>query len=126
MDVDGAQYCQELFCVCRVPAGGLTVAGCSDVATDEDCVGQGGAAETAAVCGMLGEAGTVPDSIYLHDYMDTNADVIAHKELNNGKILKCTCATVTPNATDTSDDEVPRALPVPVTASQVMDPLDTL
>lgn len=44
----------------------------SNTATDEDCVRQGDAAETAAAWGMVRDAGMVPDSIYLHDCMDVD------------------------------------------------------
>ncbi|KAH6945781.1 hypothetical protein HPB50_009918 [Hyalomma asiaticum] len=68
----------------------------------------------------------VPNSINLHDYMDTNTDVIVYEELNNAETFKSAYTAATSNAADSSDDEVAHSLPVPVATSQVMDSLDTL
>ncbi|KAH9362069.1 hypothetical protein HPB48_002047 [Haemaphysalis longicornis] len=107
--------------------GELTLAGPSDAAANEECSGQGGAPETAAARGTLREAGIVPDSIDLYDFVDADADVIVYEELSDEEILRSACAAAISDAADSSDDdEVACGLLVPVTASRVMDSLDTL
>ncbi|KAH6948451.1 hypothetical protein HPB50_024518 [Hyalomma asiaticum] len=85
------------------------------------------AAATTAVWEALEEAGIVPENVALSDYVNANADVIVYEELSDAEILKSARAA-TAVADSSDDEEVGHDLPkvsTPVTASQVMDSLDT-
>lgn len=102
--------------------GELIGAGRSDAATNEDCVEQREATETAAARRTPREAHIVPESIDLHDYMDV--DVALHDELNYAKIRKS--ARAASDATSSQDDQLAHGLLAPLTASEVMDSGRTL
>ncbi|KAH6932644.1 hypothetical protein HPB50_008228 [Hyalomma asiaticum] len=85
-------------------------------------------AATAAAWEALEEAGIVPENVALSDFVNADTDVIVYEELSDAEILKSACAATA--AADSSDDEevghdVPK-VPTPVTASQVMDSLETI
>lgn len=61
----------------------------------------------------LQKARVVRADVELQDYVDADMNVIVHEELNDDDIIKSFC---TANSSDVALD-----VPMPVTASQVMD-----
>ncbi|KAH6935398.1 hypothetical protein HPB50_005558 [Hyalomma asiaticum] len=103
----------------------MSLGSSGDDAQAADDVGPAQDTATAAAWEALEEAGIVPANVALSDYVNADADMIVYEELSDAEILKSART-----AADSSDDDevghdVPK-VPTPVTASQVMDSLDTI
>lgn len=92
----------------------------SDDVQAADDVGPGQDAETAGAWAALEDAGIVPESVALSDYVKADADVIVYKELSVAEITKS--ATAMANSSD-GNKAVHGVVAVqpPATTPQVMD-----
>ncbi|KAH9371665.1 hypothetical protein HPB48_021969 [Haemaphysalis longicornis] len=74
-------------------------------------------AEALTLWAALQDAGNVPCGVQLNDFINADADVIAHEELSDEDIIKSV------HGVDSDEDEVPDLPPPPATA-RVLDAFD--